>query len=81
MRRPCTATESSPRALQLEKACAQQRRPNAAKNLKKNKNKKQQQKKLYCLSLKKLDWTNDRLDTAEGRKDQYTLNNTTIETT
>ena len=32
MRSPCTATTSSPRSLQLEKACAQQRRPNAAKN-------------------------------------------------
>ena len=32
MRSPCTATKSSPHSLQLEKACAQQRRPNAAKN-------------------------------------------------
>ena len=32
MRSPCTATKSSPHSLQLEKALAQQRRPNAAKN-------------------------------------------------
>ena len=32
MRSPCTATKSSPRSPQLEKACVQQRRPNAAKN-------------------------------------------------
>ena len=31
MRSPRTATKSSPRSPQLEKACAQQRRPNAAK--------------------------------------------------
>ena len=34
MRGPCTATKSSPRSLQLEKARAQQRRPNAAKKKK-----------------------------------------------
>ena len=32
MRSPHTATKSSPRSPQLEKARAQQRRPNAAKN-------------------------------------------------
>ena len=32
MRSPCTATKSSPRSPQLEKACVQQQRPNAAKN-------------------------------------------------
>ena len=32
MRSPCTATKSSSRSLQLEKACTHQRRPNAAKN-------------------------------------------------
>ena len=32
MRNPRTATKSSPRSPQLEKTCAQQRRPNAAKN-------------------------------------------------
>ena len=32
MRSPCTATKSSPHSPQLEKARAQQRRPNAAKN-------------------------------------------------
>ena len=32
MRSPRTATKSSPRSPQLEKACTQQRRPNAAKN-------------------------------------------------
>ena len=32
MRSLCTATKSSPRLLQLEKACAQQRRPSATKN-------------------------------------------------
>ena len=32
MRSPHTVTKSSPRSPQLEKACAQQRRPNAAKN-------------------------------------------------
>ena len=32
MRSPCTATKSSPRSPQLEKACAQQWRTNAAKN-------------------------------------------------
>ena len=49
MRSLRTATKSSPRSTQLEKACAQQRRPNAAKNkinmtnkLKKNKIKKTQ---------------------------------------
>ena len=31
MRSPRNATKSSPRSLQLEKACTQQRRPNAAK--------------------------------------------------
>ena len=34
MRSPHAATRSSPRSLQLEKACAQQRRPKAAKNRK-----------------------------------------------
>ena len=34
MRSPCTATKSSPRSPQLEKARTQQRRPNAAKNKK-----------------------------------------------
>ena len=32
MRNPHTATKSSPRSPQLEKACVQQWRPNAAKN-------------------------------------------------
>ena len=32
MRRLHTTTKSSPRSPQLEKACAQQQRPNAAKN-------------------------------------------------
>ena len=32
MRSPCTATKSSPRSPQLEKARVQQQRPNAAKN-------------------------------------------------
>ena len=45
MRSPRTATKSSPRSSQPEKACAQQQRPNAAKN--KNKIKK---KKLLCSS-------------------------------
>ena len=36
MRNPRTATKSSPHSLQLEKARAQQQRPNAAKNKKKN---------------------------------------------
>ena len=36
MRSPCTTTKSSPRSPQLEKACTQQRRPNAAKKEKKN---------------------------------------------
>ena len=31
MRSPCTAMKSSPRSLQLEKACVQQQRPNTAK--------------------------------------------------
>ena len=35
MRSPRTATKSSPHSLQLEKACAQQRRSNAAKKNKK----------------------------------------------
>ena len=34
MRSPCTAMKSSPRSPQLEKACTQQRRPNAAKKKK-----------------------------------------------
>ena len=38
MRSPHTATKSSPRSLQLEKARTQQQRPNAAKNKLKNKN-------------------------------------------
>ena len=37
MRSPWTATKSSPRLLQLEKARAQQRKPNAAKNKQMNK--------------------------------------------
>ena len=37
MRSPCTATKSSPRSLQLEKAHAQQQTPNAAKNKSMNK--------------------------------------------
>ena len=36
MRSPRTATKSSPHSPQLEKACAQQRRPNAAKKKKKD---------------------------------------------
>ena len=32
MRSPCTAMKSSPHSPQLEKACMQQRRPNATKN-------------------------------------------------
>ena len=32
MRKPSAAMKSSPRSLQLEKARAQQQRPNAAKN-------------------------------------------------
>ena len=45
MRSRSTATKSSPRLLQLEKAHAQQRRPNATKNKlkKKNKTKKKSQ--------------------------------------
>ena len=39
MRSPCTATKSSPRSPQLEKAHVQQRRPNATKNKINNKNK------------------------------------------
>ena len=35
MRRPCTATKSSPHSPQLEKARVQQQRPNAAKKKKK----------------------------------------------
>ena len=35
--KPCTATKSSPCSLQLEKACVQQRRPNAAINKQTNK--------------------------------------------
>ena len=37
MRSPRTAMNSSPRSPQLEKACTQQQRPNAAKNKLKNK--------------------------------------------
>ena len=33
MRSALTAAKSSPRSLQLEKACTQQRRPNAAKKI------------------------------------------------
>ena len=36
MSSPCTATKSSPCSLQLEKACTQQQRPNAAKFFLKN---------------------------------------------
>ena len=43
MRSPRTAMKSSPRSLQLEKACAQQRRPNTAKKTKKSKKTPQQQ--------------------------------------
>ena len=39
MRNLCNATKSSPRSLQLEKAGAQQRRPNAAKKKKKSRKK------------------------------------------
>ena len=61
-RSPHTATKSSPRSLQLEKACPQQRRPKADKNkinkinkLKKKKRKhhvkwkSQSQKATYCM--------------------------------
>ena len=46
MRSPHTTTKSSPRLLQLEKARAQQRRPNAAKNksIKKKKEESEPQK-------------------------------------
>ena len=37
MRSPCTATKSSPRSPQLEKARVQQQRPSTAKNNKINK--------------------------------------------
>ena len=37
MRSPCTPTKSSPRSLHLEKAHAQQGRPNAARNKQINK--------------------------------------------
>ena len=39
MRSPVTAMKSSPQSPQLEKACAQQRRPNTAKNIFKKKKK------------------------------------------
>ena len=45
MRSPRIATKSSPRSPQLEKARAQQRRPNAAKNKNKNKINKIKKKK------------------------------------
>ena len=41
MRSPRTAMKSSPRSPQLEKACTQQQRPNAAKNKFKKKIKKE----------------------------------------
>ena len=60
MRSPRTATKSSPRLLQLEKARAQQRRPNAGKNkinkINKLKKKKRKRKKHFpvLLILRKL---------------------------
>ena len=49
MRNLCTATKSSPCSLQLEKACVQQRKPNAAKNkFFFNKNKKRRQPAESC---------------------------------
>ena len=50
MRGPCTAMKSGPRSPQLEKALAQKRRPNTAKNKKINKLKK---KKKVDFSFKK----------------------------
>ena len=46
MRSPCTATKSSPRSVQLEKARTQQQRPNAAKNFLKINNKNKLIKKI-----------------------------------
>ena len=50
MRSPYTATKSSPCSLQLERARAQQRRPNAAKN-KFIKKKKEEKKRPFIESL------------------------------
>ena len=58
MRSPCTATKSSPRSPQLEKARAQQQRPNTAKNTNKQINKKIYLKKRR-LSRKTKDSTNE----------------------
>ena len=48
MRSPGTAAKSSPRLPQLEKACAQQWKPNTAK-----KNKKQKKKERNCSDMNK----------------------------
>ena len=53
MRSPHTATESSPRSPQLEKACEQQRRPNTAKN---KMNKINLVKKKRIISLPGINW-------------------------
>ena len=50
MRSPRTATKSSPRSPQLEKACAQQRRPKAAKNKNKLKKKNVVAEREFCFS-------------------------------
>ena len=53
MRSPITATKSSPCSPQLEKACAQQQRPNTAKSknkfILKIKKINQSQKDKYCM--------------------------------
>ena len=51
MRSPCAATKSSPRSLRLEKARAQQRRPNAAKNKERKKERKKKEKKKESLRI------------------------------
>ena len=54
IRNQCTTTKSSPRSLQLEKACEQQQRPNTAKNKNKiNKFIKKKQNKNHILMAPK----------------------------
>ena len=46
MKRPCTATKSSPRSPELKKARVQQRRPNVAKKKKRKKERKKNLKRV-----------------------------------
>ena len=77
MRSPCTATKSSPRSPQLEKAYAQQRRPNTAK--KKEKKKKKKTKGEGKRKEERTIWNSDKVLHIVGHKhlDMSTVRNPT----